>query len=547
MATEDLGIYMLIAIIAMAISMAITPIMMRYAVNLGMVDKPDSRKIHDVPIPRVGGIGLVIGSLIPMLIWLPGSDLMHSYIFGSVVLLAFGIWDDIKELGHYVKFIGQFIAVIAVVYYGGLYVEHFPYIGLDTIPESIGKPFTVIAIVGVINALNHSDGLDGLAGGESLLSFGAVGYLAYLYGGLDVLVISCAVIGGIFGFLRFNSYPAKVFMGDGGSQFIGFTLGFLVVLLTQEVNPVFSPALPLLLIGLPIVDILAVFFLRAKGKSNLFKATRNHIHHRLLAIGFYHYESVMIIYSVQAFLVICGILMPYESDFLITGIYLFTCGIVFTGLTLAERKNYRAHRKQTETHEEVILPRYLSSKNIIALPGQVMEAGIMIFLVGSALITEAVPVDIGILGLVLLVILLLLISFTRLSNFFIYRLVMFVSIGFAVYLSTSYPPSWLTEQQYLVLLYYAVFIAAVFIVARMVPNTRFSITPLDYLVVIIALTVAIVTSDGNSHSGITWMALQMIILFYACELMIQHLNSVRNRISGAMVAMLLIIATRGIL
>ena len=266
---------MLIAIVAMAISMAVTPVMMRYAVKLGMVDKPDPRKIHSVPIPRVGGVGLVIGSLVPMMIWLQGSDLVNAYLFGSVVLLAFGVWDDMKELGHYVKFIGQFVAVIAVVYYGDLYVEHFPYMGLDTIPASFGKPFTVIAIVGVINALNHSDGLDGLAGGESLLSFGAVGYLAYLYGGLDVLIMACAVIGGVFGFLRFNSHPAKVFMGDGGSQYIGYTLAVLVVMLTQRVNPVMSPAVALLLIGLPIADILAVFFLRAKGGMNLFRATKN--------------------------------------------------------------------------------------------------------------------------------------------------------------------------------------------------------------------------------------------------------------------------------
>ncbi|MGB5601223.1 MAG: MraY family glycosyltransferase, partial [Gammaproteobacteria bacterium] len=244
--------FLLIAMVSMAISMAIIPLMMRYASRLGMMDKPDPRKVHAVPIPRVGGVGIVIGALVAMLIWLPSTPFVNSFILGCTVLLIFGVWDDSKELGHYVKFIGQFIAVIVVVYYGDLYVAHFPYMGLETLPESIGKPFTVIALVGVINALNHSDGLDGLAGGESLLSFGAVAYLAYLYDGLFVLVIACAMIGGIFGFLRFNSHPARVFMGDGGSQVLGFSLGVVVVLLTQEVNPVMSSAIPLLLIGLPI-------------------------------------------------------------------------------------------------------------------------------------------------------------------------------------------------------------------------------------------------------------------------------------------------------
>ena len=337
---------------SMAIRMASIPILMRFASVLGMVDLPDPRKVHALPIPRVGGVGIVICELVAMAIWLSFTPLISSFIFGCIVLLVFGVWDDIMELGHYVKFGGQFIAAVVVVYYGGLYVEHFPFIGLATLPESIGKPFTVIAIVGVINALNHSDGLDGLAGGESILSLGAIAYFAYLYEGLDVLVIAAASIGGIFGFLRFNSHPAKVFMGDGGSQFIGFTIAILVIMLTQQVNPVLSPALPLLLIGLPIVDILAVFFLRAKGGMNLFKATRNHIHHRLLELGFYHYESVILIYSIQAFFVICAMLMPYENDLFITSVYLLTSAFIFTVLTISERRGVKIHQAVTAGQAE---------------------------------------------------------------------------------------------------------------------------------------------------------------------------------------------------
>ena len=426
MSNTELGTFLLIAIISMVISMAIIPIMMHFASSLGMVVKPDPRKVHTIPIPRVGGLGIVIGALIPMLIWLPSTPLVNSFIFGGIVLLVFGIWDDIKELGHYVKFTGQFIAVVAVVYYGGLYVEHFPYIGLDAIPETIGKPFTVIAIVGVINALNHSDGLDGLAGGESLLSFGAVAYLAYLYDGLGVLIIASATMGGIFGFLRFNSHPARVFMGDGGSQFIGYTLGVLVIMLTQRVNPVLSPAIALLLIGLPIVDILAVFYLRAKSGMNLFRATRNHIHHRLLTLGFYHYESVMLIYSVQAFFVICAILLPYENDFLITAIYLTATILMFTILTVLERQDFQIHQPSHSGQRVRTLPGFIGSKHMLALPGQVLEAGVMIFLIGAALMSVSVPIDISVSALVLLLILLLLVLVPRFANQFLIRLVVFV-------------------------------------------------------------------------------------------------------------------------
>ena len=298
MIEETLGLYLLIVILAMAISMAIIPLMMRIAPVIGMIDTPDSRKVHSIPIPRVGGLGIVIGAIIPMFIWLPFPNLTIAIFIGATVLLVFGTWDDIAELGHYVKFVGQFAAAGIVVYYGDLYVSYFPMYGYETIPESIGRPFTLIAIVGMINAINHSDGLDGLAGGESLISIGVITYLAYIFSSDVMLVISAATIGGIFGFLRFNSHPARVFLGDGGSQFLGFILAVLVVILTQQVNTVLSPSIAILLLGLPVVDILAVFFLRAKHKMNLFKATRNHVHHRLLDIGFLHYESVMFIYNV---------------------------------------------------------------------------------------------------------------------------------------------------------------------------------------------------------------------------------------------------------
>ena len=547
MLISELGTFLLIAIISMSISMAIIPVMMQFASRLGMVDKPDPRKVHAVPIPRVGGVGIVIGALVPMLIWLPWTPFTLAFIFGCIVLLVFGVWDDIKELGHYVKFTGQFIAVISVVYYGDLYVMHFPYIGLESLPESIAKPFTVIALVGVINALNHSDGLDGLAGGESLLSFGAVAYLGYLYNGISMMIIASATIGGIFGFLRFNSHPARVFMGDGGSQFIGYTLGVLVILLTQDVNPVLSPAIPLLIIGLPIIDILAVFFLRAKNRMNLFRATKNHIHHRLLALGFYHYESVMLIYSIQAFFVICAILLPYENDYLITAIYLLTSAAVFTFLTVAERRGIQVHQTTNEKQADRALPAILAGKHVLALPWQVLQTGVIIFLIGAALMSVEVPEDIAISAVVLLLMLLLLVLVPRLANLFLLRLVVFVSIGFAVYLSTSYPPDWLLQQHYLVFIYFAVLVAAGFFAARMSSETSFRITPLDYLVVIIALIIAIIPQSAGTGSELTWMALQMIVLFYASELILQRYNTVRNRISGTLIAMLALVAVRGLL
>jgi UDP-GlcNAc:undecaprenyl-phosphate/decaprenyl-phosphate GlcNAc-1-phosphate transferase len=542
----QLGNYLLIAILSMAISMAIIPVMIKLAPYVGMVDKPDQRKVHTLPIPRVGGVGIVIGALLPMFIWLPMNDLMISFLFGSVVLLVFGVWDDIAELGHYVKFIGQIIAVIAVVYYGDLWVAHFPFIGIDTIPAYAGKPFTVIAIVGVINAINHSDGLDGLAGGESLLSLGAMAYFAYLFGGELLLIIAFATIGGIFGFLRYNSYPAKVFMGDGGSQFIGFTLGFLVVYLTQVVNPVLSAALPILLLGLPVADILAVFYLRAKSGVNLFKATRNHIHHRLLELGFLHYESVIIIYSIQVVFIISAILLPYGNDYFLMFLYMTGIFIVFSVLTLSERRGYKVHISEhyenlTKNHG---LPSWMLK--ILAIPARILETGVSIFFIGGVLMAGTVPSDFGIAAVLLLTTLLLLLLAKR-SVMIPYRLITFVTAGFAVYLLSSYPPVWLLEQNIIIYIFFGLLTIATFLTARTLSNETFQITPLDYLVIVFAMVIAFVPESGLNAHGIIMMSLQMIVLFYACEMIIQSIRGIYNRFTGTLVATLVIISLRALL
>lgn len=544
MSESNPGIYLIIVLMAMAISMVLIPLLMRWAPKLGMLDAPDSRKVHKIPIPRVGGIGIVIGALVPLLIWLPMNSLISSFFIGALILLVFGTWDDVKELGHYVKFVGQFAAAIVVVYYGDLYVSHFPFIGFEPLSENIGRPFTVIAIVGMINAINHSDGLDGLAGGESLLSLGAIAYLAYIFGDDQVITIAAAVAGGIFGFLRFNSHPARVFMGDGGSQFIGYALAVIVIILTQKVNSALSQALPVLLLGLPIIDILAVFFLRAKNKLNLFKATSNHIHHRLLKLGFHHYESVIIIYSIQILFIVSAVLLIYESDFLIMSLYLVVCALTFSIITIAERTHWRAH--SAEASDSVFLSN-ISKKHeyLSTIPYNILKAGMSLFFVASAVMSSEVPIDLGVSSLILLLLLLVVIT-TRWSGDFLYRLIMFVTIGFSVYLLSTYPPDWLFDQVGLIYLFFLTMTVASFITARIAITDQFQITPLDYLVIIMAIIVGIAPGIDHGSSSMIWMVVQIIVLFYACELVIQNMRSQLSSYTAAAGLALVIIALRGL-
>lgn len=545
MNTSELSSYLLIAIIAMAICMLIIPIMMRIAPAIGMIDKPDIRKVHVNAVPRAGGVGIVIGMLIPLFLWLPLDQYVTSVLVGCAVLLFFGAWDDSRDIRPAFKFIGQLIAAIVVVYYGDIYVIHFPFIGSGELPEYIGQPFTVIAIVGMINALNLSDGLDGLAGGESMISLAAIAYLSYIYDGSATLAIAAATIGGIFGFLRFNSHPARIFMGDAGSQTLGFVLAVLVVYLTQQVNPVVSPVVALLLLGLPVVDSLAVFYMRAKRGDSLVVAAKDHLHHRLLGLGFYHYESVIIIYSIQVLFIISAVLWPYESDILLIGLYLGLCILVFSVVTLTERGKWKAHNIEAGT--SVFLSGILKKHEYLAnLPYRLIESGMSLFIVAAAITSDNVPIDLGVSSLVLLVLLLIVIA-TNLLGIHLYRLIMFVTIGFSVYLLFTYPPFWLLEQVSLAYIFFLTMMVASFISARIAVTDQFQITPLDYLVVIIAIIVSMAPGIEHGASSMVWMVVQIIVLFYACELVIQNMKSRFNSFTGAVVLALALIAFRGLL
>jgi UDP-GlcNAc:undecaprenyl-phosphate GlcNAc-1-phosphate transferase len=538
---------LLLVVVAMSTSMALIPLMTRLAPALGMMDRPDARKVHTAPIPRVGGIGIVIGALIPLMIWLPWTPLTVSYFLGALVLLVFGLWDDARDLGHYVKFIGQFIAAALVVYYGDLYVYQMPLLTSGALGETGGRIFTVVAIVGMINAINHSDGLDGLAGGESVMSLAAISYLAYLASDTAGLFIAFATIGGVFGFLRFNAHPARVFMGDGGSQFLGFTLGFLAVYLTQYANPALSPALPLLLLGLPIMDIIAVFVQRAWHGMNLFRATKNHIHHRLLMLGFQHHESVIVIYSVQALLVITAILLPYESDVLLLSFYAVVCVIVFVSLYIAERSGWRAHEVRARRQSSKVLDRIRLGYEVTQLERYLIRGLLAVFLVGGALVATEIPRDVSVAATVLFLLLFLRLVAGYRFWFLFLRLIVFIAVASVAYLLELYPPRLLYTHGELAYLYYLLLAVGIALAIRYSSVRNFEVTPLDYLVVLIVIALALLSEGGYANPALVRLVVQLIILFYAAEVAIKHMNSRWNLFTTSVLGALAILSLRGLL
>jgi UDP-GlcNAc:undecaprenyl-phosphate/decaprenyl-phosphate GlcNAc-1-phosphate transferase len=535
-----------IFITALVVSIGIVPVMIRLAPRLGMIDLPDPRKVHSIPIPRVGGIGIVVGALIPIILWLPIDAALASYLFGALVLLGFGVWDDSRELGHYVKFIGQFIAVIGVVYFGDVYVTHLPFLEPDTLSDSITKPFSVIAMIGMINAINHSDGLDGLAGGLSILSLCCIGYLAYLADGQIAVAIVCATLGGVFGFLRYNTHPAKVFMGDGGSQFLGFTLGFLAIVLTQQVNTALSPALPALFLGLPIIDILAVFAQRIYHKMNWFRATKNHIHHRLLELGFYHYEAVVIIYTIQTSLVLSALFLSYETDALVISLYLSVCVMVLVFIYLPLHKGVRIRQDRTGEIDAVArLPLHnymLIKKGPLAL----VTIAIPLLFLFTSISSNVVARDFGIGASVLALILLVILVIKTGKDSIVLRAVVYVTAAFVIYLETKLAEnsdSWITRLE---MAYFIGIALATAFAVKLGNNREFRTNPMDYLVIFIVLSTGLLYRNMSLHDNLGFMVAKLVIIFYGCELIASRSGTRFNILNLVSLATLTILGARGL-
>ena len=308
-------------LLAMSVTMALIPPLMRAALHWNFLDLPAERKVHSEPVPRVGGIAMAAGTLAALALAGNFAQPMPAYLAGVIVLLIFGVWDDRMTLRAGPKALGQVIAVLIVMIWGDVSVSTLSLTQRHVMPEWVSLPLTFLFLVGVTNAINLADGLDGLAGGTTLLSLSALALLAMNSGNPFVGMVAVVIMGAILGFLRFNTHPARVFMGDGGSQILGFSAAVLSVLLTQDVSTPLSSALPLLLLGIPIIDTLMVMTQRLLEHRSPFQADRNHVHHRLLSLGFDHHEAVVAIYLMQAGLFVAAWLLRYESDLTIIAVF----------------------------------------------------------------------------------------------------------------------------------------------------------------------------------------------------------------------------------
>ena len=333
-----------IFLIALFSSMIMVPFLMRWAFDTGAVDIPDTRKVHQKSIPRVGGVAICMGWLFSLLIYVDMSHEIRGILAGTLIVFFTGLVDDLYGLSPKKKFLGQIAACLVTIFVGHLSISTLGNIfGGETIllPPWLGVPFTILAVVGIINAFNLMDGLDGLAGGISVIALTALLILSYLSGDLMIMALCAALLGAILGFLKYNLFPARIFMGDTGSLVVGFVIAFLAVLLTQTPESGVAPIVPVLILGIPIVDTLRVMGRRIFHKKSPFSPDRTHLHHNFLDLGLKHRYTVILIYGLSIFWATFALLARNWQDWHLFVSFVLLMILFYQGMLQLRR--FRSH------------------------------------------------------------------------------------------------------------------------------------------------------------------------------------------------------------
>jgi len=295
--------------LAFGVAYISTPWVRRLAVKVGATDTPNERKVHHGIMPRMGGLAIYLGFVVAVLLTQSLSRPLTGLLLGGTLIVLMGMVDDIRGVSPKMKLLGQIAAAFIVVGYG-VKVQYItnPFSGLIILGKW-GIPVTVFWIIGVTNALNLIDGLDGLAAGTSAIAAVTMAVVAWTQGQMAVAGIAFILAAAALGFLRYNYHPAQLFMGDSGSMFLGFALATLAVMGLTKGATIISLFVPVVILGIPILDTMLAIVRRYLNNQPIFQADKAHLHHRLLDLGLSHPQTVLVIYGVNLVLGVSAVLL----------------------------------------------------------------------------------------------------------------------------------------------------------------------------------------------------------------------------------------------
>ena len=535
-------------LIATIATILLIPLCINLACKFNVLDFPDSRKIHCDPVPRIGGVAMAFGAFIPILLWIPFNAFVKSVAIGCGILIIFGLVDDIKDIGVKTKFSGQIVAGLIVILYGGLKIKSLGIFGPAGfyLPDWLSIPLTLIVIVAVTNAINLSDGLDGLAGGVTLITFLCIGYLSYLNNLHGFEIISVALIGAIFGLLRYNTHPAIVFMGDSGSQLLGFVAIILSLALAQKSNEM-NLILVLLILGIPVIDTFSVIVQRTlKGRSP-FKADKNHLHHKIMNLGFYHSESVLILYLLHATIVCLGFIFRYASAWFLLALYIVFSGGCIAVIFIAERKGFKIRR--FDFIDKVVKGelRKLREENvIIRLSFKAVEIGFIFLILFSCFLPQHIHIYFSLSSMAMLGMILLVWQIRKDWLSSIIEISVFLMIPFLVYLSekdVAYLMNTTLIKAYA--FSFGILIIFVLLTLKFTRRKGFKTTPMDFLILFVALVVPYLPDETIRGWQMGLVAAKIVVLFFTFEVLKGELRMDTKKLGIAGIMALMIISLRG--
>lgn len=285
------------ALVAAATVALLTPVSMRIATRLGAVDQPRARGLSDRATPRLGGLAICAGVLLAALIFLPFEERWRAILAGALLITVVGALDDVYGLSPMTKLAGQIVAATIPVL-EGVQVENFtfPFLGRAELGD-LGGPLTIVGVVAVMNVVNFSDGVDGLAAGVCAIAAASFAVIAFDLSRANAGVLAAIIAGAGLGFLLHNFHPASVFMGDSGSNLLGYLLGVVAVEGAVKTQTLLALVLPLVVLAVPFLDTTFVILKRMKYRRPIYGADANHFHHRFSRIGFSQRRTVLYLYA----------------------------------------------------------------------------------------------------------------------------------------------------------------------------------------------------------------------------------------------------------
>ena len=290
-----------IVLITFLTSAILVPFVKKAAIHANAIDIPNERSSHTVPTPRMGGLAIFGAFLLGYMLFARTSIQMLSILIGGFIIVLIGIFDDIKPIRARTKLIFQLIAACVVVFYGNIVLNRIDVLGINFVfPAPLNYLVTIIFIVSITNAINLIDGLDGLSSGVSSIYFTTIAIIAFVLNkmqGLDT-ILSLIMLGSTLGFLVHNFHPAKIFMGDTGSLFLGFTIS-VIALLGFKATTLTSLIIPILILSIPIFDTAFAIFRRLLKGEKISAPDKEHFHHQLLKMKFGVKGTVLIIYGIN--------------------------------------------------------------------------------------------------------------------------------------------------------------------------------------------------------------------------------------------------------